>query len=205
MKEYSLDPVVMEKIGRFSRRRKALILWRGICGALAVWFATMITLALVDRFIVIPDIVRLVLSVTGYVATAVVFWVESGRHLVHLPGPREIARLIEVAAPQLREELLAAVELAETSRQPHWDSDEFREAVQKVVASRVMRIEVEELLTGKMISTWLYSALIALALFLVLLVVPGLRFPQFFMRAALAIANMERPSECRKAIPCRSP
>ena len=127
-----MHPIVLETLHRFNRRRRRLIVWRGVCSSLAIWSATMITAALIDRFVLIPDSLRLGLSLAGYIATGVVFWVECGRQLTHRPDARELARLLELAAPQLREELLAAVELAEDEMQPHWDSDEFRAALQQV-------------------------------------------------------------------------
>ncbi len=197
MNEYSMDPVVLEKLERFSRRRRFLILLRGACGTVAVWFAAMMLLALADRFVIMPDALRLVLSIVGYAAAAVVFWRICGRQLVRMPDTRELARLIELAAPSLREELLSAVELAEDSAGRQWDSKAFRTAIQKITASHVDGIEVENLLSRKLISRWVYFALATLAVFLLLLCIPGLRFPQFFFRAMCAAANAERPSDIK--------
>lgn len=197
MNEYLMDPVVLEKLERFSRRRRFLILLRGACGTVAVWFAAMMLLAVVDRFVIMPDTLRLVLSIAGYAAAGIVFWRTCGRQLVRMPDTRELAKLIELAAPKLREELLSAVELSDNSAEHQWDSEAFRAAVQKITASHVENIEIESILSRKLISSWLYSALAVVAVFLLLLCIPGLRFPQFFFRAVLAAANMERPSDIK--------
>ncbi len=190
-----MDPVVLEKLERFSRRRRFLILLRGACGTVAVWFTAMMLLALVDRFIIMPDPLRLALSIAGYAAAGVVFWLTCGRQMAKIPDTRELAKLIELAAPKLREELLSAVELADDSTEHQWDSEVFRAAVQKITASHVENIQIDSILSRKLISSWLYSALTVVAVFLLLICVPGLRFPQFFFRAMLAGANFERPSE----------
>ena len=152
MNEYSMDPVVLEKLERFSRRRRFLILLRGACGTVAVWFTAMMLLALVDRFIIMPDPLRLALSIAGYAAAGVVFWLTCGRQMAKIPDTRELAKLIELAAPKLREELLSAVELADDSTEHQWDSEVFRAAVQKITASHVENIQIDSILSRKLIS-----------------------------------------------------
>lgn len=196
----NLHPIVLEKLQRFNRQRRRLIVWRGVCSALAVWIAAMLTVALIDRFVLIPDGLRLALSVAGYVATAVVFWLECGRQLTRLPDARELARLVEIAAPQLREELLSAVELAETGQQTHWDSEEFRAALQAATARDVGAVQVEGLLTKRLIAGWLVAAGATLAVLLVLLGIPGLRFVHSFARAVAPSANLARYSDVQISV-----
>ncbi len=205
MNPATLHPIVLEKLQRFARQRRRLILWRGLCGTAAVWLAAMTLLALADRFIVLADEWRLALSVAGYAATAAIFWLTCGRHLAQIPGPRELARLVEAAAPQLREELLAAVELAESGHRPHWDSDQFRAALQELVARDVGHLQVESLLTRRLIAAWLYAAGGVLLVFLLLLCVPGLRFTQWFARAVLPAANIERVSDVQITVVAPEP
>lgn len=196
---------MVETLRRFSRRRRLLILLRGICGVAAVWLATMTALALLDRLVLVEDSVRVALSLLAYLSAAGVLWHTCVRSLVHLPTPRELARLLEVAAPPLRERLLAAVELAESSRRPHWDSDEFRAAIQELVAHDLGRLQVESLLRPRLIASWLSAASVAIAVLLALLGVPHLRFPQAFARAALPLANFARPSSLSIEILSPSP
>ena len=189
----AIHPIVLEKLERFRRQRQRLILWRGLYGTLAVWLGAMIAVALVDRWVLIPDGWRLLLSSAGYLATVGVFWVECGRYLLHPPNIRELARRMELAAPHLREELLSAVELSETDPH-HWDSDEFRAALQQVAARDVGALQIQGLLTKTLIAGWFKAALVVGVVLLVLLGVPGLRFPQSFARAALPAANLARSS-----------
>ncbi|MBM3858543.1 MAG: hypothetical protein FJ395_02705 [Verrucomicrobia bacterium] len=194
MNTTALHPVVLEKLRRFSRQRRRLILWRGLCSIVAVWLAAMTALALLDRLVLVEDGVRMALSLLAYAGTAVVVWRTCVRYLAHLPGPRELARLVEVAAPQLREQLLAAVELADSGQKPHWDSDELRAAIQQIVARDVGRIQVESLITRRLIAAWLYAAGATIVVFLALFNAPGLHFRQAFARAALPAANIPRYS-----------
>ena len=190
----TIHPIVLEKLQRFRRHRQRLILWRGLCGVLALWLGAMMVVALVDRWVLIPDGLRLVLSGAGYVATGVLFWVQCGRSLMQVPDDRELARRLELAAPQLREELLSAVELSESKSHPHWDSDEFRAALQQAAARDVGGMQIEGLLTKKLIAGWLQAAAVAGVILAGLLCAPGLRFPQSFARAVLPAANLARIS-----------
>src|SRR5688572_22280776 len=94
-----LDPIIFRKLEAFSRRRRKLIILRGIFAALAMLLATMMLVALIDYLFILPDWVRWSLSGLAYVAVIVTEWRASLRLLVHSPGPRELARLIEHAEP----------------------------------------------------------------------------------------------------------
>ena len=201
----TIHPIVLEKLQRFSRQRRRLIVWRGVCGTLALWCATMITVALLDRFGLLPDGLRWSLSLAGDVATGLMFWIGCGRQLTHRPDARELARLVELAAPQLREELLSAVELAEGEQQPHWDSDEFRAALQQATARAVGTMHVEGLLTRKLIVGWIYAVVAAGGMLLVLLGIPGLRFRQSFARAIAPAANLARYSSVQISVTAPTP
>ena len=194
MTSATIHPVVLEKLQQFRQQRRRLILWRGLCGGLALWLGAMMGVALVDRWLVIPDWLRLGLSGAGYFATVVLFWMKCGRDLIHGPETRELARWVELAAPQLREELLSAVELSETHPQPHWDSDEFRAALQQAAARDVGELQIDGLLTKKLIAGWLRSALVVAVILVALLSAPGLRFPHSLARAVLPAANLARYS-----------
>ena len=188
-----IHPVILEGLEKFARHRRRLILARGICGTVAVWFAAMIFVAMLDRAVVLPDRLRLALSATGQLSAFVVFWFTCGRQLLRMPGHRELARLVELTEPKLHEELIAAVELGGQEGK-HWDSEAFRATLQKTAAARVADLRVEALLTERLISRWLYAAMGVFAVFLVLALIPGLKFGQAFARAVAPTANIARPS-----------
>ena len=199
------DPIIAEKIAQFSRRRKRLILARGFAASGAVWLVAMTLVALCDRALLIEDEWRWMMSICAYAIAGYVFWSMCVRHLAHLPGPRDLARLFELAEPSLREELLAAIELAEQQATPAWDSAEFRAALQRAVATRMKDVHIAALLSPKLIKRVLFIALTVLAFFAALVAVPGLRFSQFFARAALPAANLARPSHITIALVAPAP
>ena len=201
----TLDPIILAKLEQFAGRRKRLILARGGAATLAVWLLTMTAVALGDRALLIEDGWRWAMSTLAYALTGFTFWRACVHHLAHLPGPRDLARLIELAQPSLREELLAAIELADQKAEATWDSEEFRAALQHAVASRMKDVHVEALLSPKLIRRVLVTAGTVLAAFAVLLAIPGLRFTQFFARAALPTANLARPSHIQINIVAPAP
>src|SRR3954467_10814778 len=106
-----LDPLIQEKLRAFARRRRRLIVIRGVFAALAMLLLTMVLVAVVDYNWVLPDWARWTLSGTAYTAVLVIAWRQCLSWLVHAPDERQLARLVEHAEPRLREDLLSAVEL----------------------------------------------------------------------------------------------
>ncbi len=72
--------------------------------------------------------------------------------------PRELARLIEGVRPDLREDLISAVELGDPHGKEGWDSEEFREILQQNVARRMEGVNISELLSFQKISSWVWGA-----------------------------------------------
>ena len=107
----NVDPKTLEKLQAFAERRRRLILERGFCAFFASLIVIMTALALLDRFVILPDALRWALSAIGYGGVLMVLWQTCGRFIVHRTGSRELARMIEHADPSLREDLLSAIEL----------------------------------------------------------------------------------------------
>src|SRR5437867_9468684 len=112
------DPVVVEKLAAFARRRQRRIVGRGISAGLATLLAVMMVISLVDWLAVVPDGVRLAMSMVGYGGVVAVVWITCLRMALHIPHPREVARLIEHVQPDLHEDLLSAVELGDPKSDP---------------------------------------------------------------------------------------
>ena len=196
----TLDPVILRKLEAFGRRWRNLILLRGACEGVITLLGTMTLVSLVDWLLIVPDAVRWTFSGAGYLATAIVVWLNCVRLLLRAPGPRELARLMEKAEPELREDLIAAVELADSTAEARYDSEVFRRLLQQNVASRVYDIEVDRLLPNKLISRWLYSATIVLMICAGLLLLPGFHFDQLLARAFAPMANVDRVSSVQITI-----
>src|SRR4051812_32108264 len=111
---HQIDPLIHQTLQAFSQRRRKLIVIRGICAGIAMLLATMMLVALIDWFFVLPDWLRWSLSGVAYAVVIVVEWRSCLRMLMHAPGLRRLARLIEHAEPKLREDLISAEELGDS-------------------------------------------------------------------------------------------
>ena len=195
-----LDPVILAKLQAFSQRRRRLIIYRGVLTAVATLLATMMLIAFIDWLLVLPDGVRWGMSVAAYLAILVVEWRSCLRLLVFAPDPRRLARLVEHASPNLREDLLSAVELGGESGDAVYDSEQFRALLQSSVASRMEAINMDRLLPMQLVRR---SIAVVAAIALVCIVIfslTGFQFGTLMMRALLPMANLARVSKVHVAI-----
>src|SRR5947209_4688951 len=199
----TLDPRIAAKLDAFAHRRRRLIIFRGVCAAIAMLLGAMMTVALIDWFFVLPDWLRWTLSATAYLAVIVVAWRACGRLLLQVPDSRRLARLIESAEPSLREELLSAVELGQGDGQ--WDSPQFRALVQQDVSERVAGLQMDRLLPAVLLRGAVVALTVMLVLCFIALVVPSLRFGALLARALAPGANLDRVSSVQVKIIQPSP
>ena len=162
--------------------------------------ATMMVVALVDWLFVLPDWLRWTLSGVAYAAVIVVEWRSCLRMLVHAPGPRRLARLIEHAEPKLREDLLSAVELGDPTSDAAFDSEQFRSLVQSDVAQRMEGMEVERLLPVNLVRRYLAIAAAIVVALIAGFAVTGMQFGTLLARALFPGANLARVSQFQIAI-----
>src|SRR6185436_12361231 len=118
-----LDPLIEQQLLAFGRRWRRLVLLRGVCGGVITLLGMMTLVAFADWVFLMPEGLRWGLSATGYLATVLVVWFVCLRQLFHRQSLRELARLVEKTRPELREDLLSAVELAQVQKEPQWDSE----------------------------------------------------------------------------------
>jgi hypothetical protein len=189
-----VNPVTLEKVRAFGRRRWRLALLRNLSALVLVGLGALGAIALADWVAVLPDLVRRLLSLVGYLATATVL-VRLIRETVRPTPLRELARRMEAAAPELRGELLSAVELGDSDAR--WDSEVFRSLVQNRVADRVRQVDVSALLPFRRILPWAGTAALAVAIGGIVSALPALRFDQLARRALLPWANLDRVSTLR--------
>jgi hypothetical protein len=194
----SLDPAIRKQLDAFAQRWQRVVLWRGLGALLAVLVGSLVVLAWLDRLVVMPDPLRIGLTVTAYLATFATFWWWSGRFLMRRPGPRELARLVEKAEPGLREDLLSAIELGDT--EATWDSPAFRELLTRDVAARITNVKPESVFPNALVKRWLIAAGVAVGVCAVLLVIPPLQFNRLLLRAAAPMLDIERVSRFQIAL-----
>jgi hypothetical protein len=194
-----LDPLIQEKLRAFARRRRRLIVSRGVFAALAMLLLTMLVIAAIDRFIVLPDWVRWALTGTAYTTVLIIAWRQCLTWLLHAPDERQLARLVEHAEPHLREDLLSAVELGRNSGDV-FDSEQFRELVQQDVSHRMESVEVKSLLPVALIRRYIGYAFCILALVIAMGVATGWQFRTLMLRALWPGANLDRISRTKVII-----
>ena len=195
-----LDPVILQKLQAFARRRRLLIIWRGVFAALAMLVGTMMLVAGMDfLFPLMPDWVRWTLSGVAYTAVLVIAWRLCLEQLWHAPDERQMARLVELAEPKLREDLLSAVELG---RRPGegFDSEQFRGLLQADVAARMQSLEMTSLLPVALIKRSIGVTAAGAVTVVALLLVSQNRFQTLFLRALLPGANLENVAATRLRI-----
>ncbi len=192
--DVNLDPRIEQKVEAFGRRRRQLIILRGIYASVATAIVTLSAVALLDYLVFLEDGTRYTLSLIAYTFVGLVLWFTCLRWLRHKPDRRRLARLFETADPEFHESLLSAVELGDPLFGKHWDSEAFRAVLQDEVAEHVEGISILGLLPTRLISRWVQVVLVAAAVFLGLLVIPGMRYYLLFFRALVPGANVERVS-----------
>ena len=197
---HQIDPVILQKLQAFSHRRRNLIITRGVCAGVGMLLATMMVVALVDWLFVLPDWLRWTLSGVAYLAVIVVEWRSCLRLLVHAPGARRLARLVEHAEPKLREDLLSAVELGDPTSDAGFDSEQFRALVQSDVAHRMEGMEVERLLPVNLVRRYLAIAGVIVVALVAGFAVTGLQFGTLLARALFPGANLARVSQYQISI-----
>ena len=161
----STDPIILEKLEDFRVRRRNLILLRGLCTGFVTLFIVFSTIALIDFSTQarIPDDLRTSLSVLGYLLVIASVWRTSARMLVHLPSHRELARLVEQAKPDMKQDILSAVELGSQEGKTN-DSEIFRKLVQEKVSDQVHSLDIISLLPFAKVKRWLQASFALLVL-----------------------------------------
>jgi len=190
----SLDPVVARKLEEFGRRRFRLIVARGLCAGVATFLICVAIVAAIDWYWLLSDRARWALSAAIYLPVIVVIWTTSLRRILRRPLREEIASQVEMTEPQLRENLLSAVELATDDPSSLHDSPVFRSLLQGKVAEQMTRIQVPALLPLKLVARWMAVAGVVVALAAVLLLSSNHRYRQLAARAILPGANIARVS-----------
>lgn len=200
-----LAPEIARKLEDFGRRRRNLLLLRGVCEAFVAWVGGMAVLAVMDRMFIMEDVVRYGMSALAWGGAAYVFWQGCLKRLKNSVDPRRLAALVEAARPELREQLVSAVELADERGGPSWDSPIFRALVQEQVAKQVLPLDILSLLPRALVAKWVRGATALLAIILLLIAIPGLHFGTLLLRALAPLMNLERVSSVQIRVVDPSP
>ena len=192
-----LDPVTLESLQRFRRRRGLLLALRGLGVGLLVFVTLTLLLALLDYAFFLSDTVLWSLSGLMYVTTLVAVWY-SGIAPAGRTDTLSIAQRAESAAPQLREELVSAVELADP--QGANGSAYFRLLLQSRVAKQLNTIDLSKMLPLGLVRRWVVSGVLVTLVCVSLLFIPQAQFGRRLARAALPLLKIERASQTKIAV-----
>ncbi|MFM7057676.1 MAG: hypothetical protein ACKO2P_12225 [Planctomycetota bacterium] len=201
----SLDPVVIRKLDQFARRRRLLLAARGLSACLLTFLLCLAAAACIDWYWLLTDTQRWQLSACVYIPALLAGWLVSGRQLLHAPASAEIAEHVEQSEPQLREKLLAAVDLAVDDPRGLHDSPAFRSLLQGEVAARMGRVQPSAVLPFRLAAKWVLAAAAMLVLALLPLSSSNPGFRQLALRAMLPMANLARVSRVQVRILQPSP
>lgn len=193
-----LHATTVQALNAFRARRRRLLGLRAVLCLGVILMGTWMLIALLDRAWFMPEGLRPWLSVMGYAGALFLAWQVAWRHVGAARDEAETARLIEAAAPEMRESLLAAVELGQGKERG--DSAEFRAQLQERVAESVSRLDLTKLLPMRSLKPWLLGLGGMVAVVVALSFVPSLHLPGFMVRAAVPFANLSRPSSVKIAI-----
>jgi hypothetical protein len=191
---HHLDPLVSRKLQQFQGRRRRLIIARGLSAGLLAFILGMAAVALIDWYWLLADSTRWYMSIAVYVGVVVAVWLTGLRRLIHLPAREEIAEQMELTEPELRENLLSAVELSADDPSAIHDSPVFRNLVQGKVAELMTQVRVPNLLPFRLVASWVVAALVVVGLVGWLLNSGDQRIQQLAIRAVLPGANIARVS-----------
>lgn len=193
----SLRPITLQALQTFRARRQRLLLWRaGLCVVLTLLGAGLL-IALLDRARLMPEGLRPWLTLLIYAGALAAAWRVALQQLLAARDDLGTARLVEQAAPGLRDRLVAAVELADTEGQ---GSSEFRQQLQEDVAARMEKLDLAAALPARVLKPWMTAAAGVGILTLGLCLVSSLHLPGFLARALIPFANLARPSSVKIAI-----
>ncbi|MEM7010683.1 MAG: hypothetical protein AAF585_04285, partial [Verrucomicrobiota bacterium] len=186
MAEIPIDPITQRRIRAFGQRRRVFAGIRAGLVMLAGLLAMILIIAIIDWLFVTPSGARAVLTIIGYLGSAAAGWFFGLRDVFRESTDEELARFMEKAAPELREDLVSAVELADFDPETVRDSAEFRQLVQEDVASRVTNVETRKLLPWARLKNFAIAAGGALAFAAILAAIVGVGFAsRLMMRAAV--------------------
>ena len=168
-----LDPIIKSKLEDFRARRKNLIILRGLCSGILSFLGTFVLIALLDYLTqgrMSADL-RSGLSLFGYLIVLGMVWRTCIGPLLQLPSAKKLARLLEQSSPDLKEDLLSAVELG-ISNDSSVDSDVFRKLVQKQASVKASKIDIKSILPLGRLKYWLRGTVTLIILTLGLLQIP---------------------------------
>ncbi len=133
---------------------------RGIALTLVTALSAILLMIAADLALALDENARAWTASTVYGFVLLTFAITCLWRPLRVPDERGLATLMEKADPNLRDNLLAAVELSNVAEGQGQDSTIFRELLQEDVAQRMSQVRVPTLLPFNLIGRWLTAAFV---------------------------------------------
>jgi len=154
-----IDPFIRGKLLAFRGRFRLLVFFRGACCGVLFFLAALLILALADWLIVMDDRTRYGLSGAVYLIGLLTTWFICVRPLLKLIEEREVAAMIEEEEPNLRAELLSAVELSGDGE--GLDSKALRRQARERVIEKLHGLDTTTLMPKRLVKTCTIAVAVA--------------------------------------------
>ncbi len=149
----------------------------------------------------LPETWRWLLTCSLYAITLVTVWRLGLKGIFFPPSLESVARYVEQSRPNLRESLLATVELRRPDGTTRSGSPIFVDAIERNVALELNGLEIDTLLPWWTISKSLLSASGMLVVVLVACCIPDAKFAERLARAMIPFISFHQPSNIQFKLP----
>ena len=191
----AIDPMIRGKLEQFiDRRRRWTILYAVMIG-LVTWVLGVLLFTCIDAIWILDRATRSLLSLGSYTVAFIAALVIVRSRLKERDPIAGAAIEIEKSQPELRDQLLSAVELTRVNETT--SSRSFIGALQQNVSSKILAVDIPSLLPLKLLTKPMAYAAVALLTCIVLMFVPQLRFGNRFARAVIPGFDIDRISRTR--------
>lgn len=191
----AIDPLIRIKLDQFISRRRRWTIFYALLIGIVVWVLGVLLFTWIDAVWILDRTTRSLLSLATYAAAFLSFAGIAVRRLRDPDPVAQAAIAIERERPELRDQLLSAVELSRVDGSSY--SQSFIGALQHSVAGKLRGLDVRSLLPFKLLSKPLATASLAVLGCVLLAFVPQLQFGNRFARAVIPGFDIDRVSRTR--------
>ncbi len=202
----AIDPVIHDRLNRFTRRQRTWIVIRAAAVAVAFWIVSVLAVTVIDALWVIERGPRSLLTLATYGLALALFARLTLTPLRRNTPLNRAALAVEGAKPEMRDRLLSAIELANASADGSLTgSPVFVAAAQRDVAIKINPLDVRELLPLRLLRRPLTIATLLLVAAISLVLFPDLQYGNRFARAIIPGIDLDRVSRTKITIVEPSP
>lgn len=194
----AIDPQIRGKLEQFASRRRRWAILYAFLVAMTVWLLGALLFTWIDATWILDRTSRSLISLATYVATALSALVVAYRRLNQADPIASAAIEIEKGQPELRDQLLSAVELARDGEAS--GSPSFIGALQQNVAGKIRGVDVRSLLPLKLLSKPIAIVAGIVLICVLLSAFPQLQFGRRFARAIIPGFDIDRVSRTQIVI-----